>query len=61
VGAATGAIINHIFIEHFQSMAKGHFSLRRLERIYGSAVIQENYTRLKQKNRGLPLLLAKPS
>ena len=61
VGAATGAIINHIFIEHFQSMAKGHFSLRRLERTYGSAVVQENYTRLKQKNRGLPLLLAKPS
>ena len=56
VGAATGAIINHIFIEHFQSMARGHFSLRRLERTYGPAVIQETYTRLKQKHRGLPLL-----
>ncbi len=56
IGAVAGAAINHMFIEHFQNIAKGHFSLRRMERTYGSAVIQENYARLRLKSRGLPIL-----
>jgi hypothetical protein len=35
IGAIGGATINAIFIDHFQSMARGHFAVRRLERKYG--------------------------
>lgn len=43
IGAAGGAIINTIFISHFQDMAKGHFAVRRLEKIYGKEVVKEAY------------------
>ncbi|NKI36323.1 EcsC family protein [Wenzhouxiangella sp. XN79A] len=43
VGAAGGAIINVLFLDHFQDMAHGHFVVRRLERIYGPSVVQEAY------------------
>jgi len=46
IGAVSGATINVIFMEHFQRIAKGHFTLRRLERIYGSAHIRHHYTQL---------------
>ena len=35
VGAASAALINLLFIDHFQNMAGGHFTVRRLERKYG--------------------------
>lgn len=43
VGAAGGAIINILFIDHFQDAAKGHFVIRRLERIYGQGTVLEAY------------------
>ncbi|HXK58713.1 MAG TPA: EcsC family protein [Acidobacteriota bacterium] len=43
VGAAGGAMVNSIFISHFQDVARGHFTIRRLERIYGAEVIQQQY------------------
>jgi hypothetical protein len=43
IGAAGGAIINTLFIDHFQDMARGHFIVRRLERKYGKAIVEENY------------------
>lgn len=46
VGAAGGAIINTIFIDHFQDMATGHFIVRKLERKYGKAQIKELYNSL---------------
>lgn len=46
IGAAGGAIINTIFIDHFQDMAKGHFIVRRLERIYGKEVVKAAYEEL---------------
>ena len=45
-GAAGGAAINMIFMKHFQSVAKGHFTLRRLERIHGEAAIRHHFSRL---------------
>ena len=33
VGALGGAAV--AFIEHFQDVARGHFTVRRLERVYG--------------------------
>jgi hypothetical protein len=46
LGALGGAAINFAFIEHFQSLAKGHFTVRRLERIYGSPFVREEYHRI---------------
>jgi len=44
VGAAGGAIINILFIDHFQDMARGHFIVRRLERRYGAEAVREAYS-----------------
>jgi hypothetical protein len=46
IGALSGAAINLAFAEHFQSLARGHFIVRRLERAYGAALIREEYARL---------------
>ncbi|MBW2614674.1 MAG: EcsC family protein, partial [Deltaproteobacteria bacterium] len=43
IGAAGGALINTIFIDHFQDMARGHFIVRRLERVYGTDEVQRQY------------------
>jgi EcsC protein family len=43
VGAAGGAAINVLFITHFQDMAWGHFTVRRLERKYGTEVVRSIY------------------
>ena len=43
IGAAGGAIINTLFIDHFQDMARGHFIVRRLERKYGEETVKETY------------------
>ncbi len=43
IGGAGGAAINLVFINHFQNMARGHFTVRRLERKYGTEVIQRKY------------------
>ena len=47
VGAAGGAAINVLFMNHFQQMARGHFIVRRLERAYSPALIQAEYDRLR--------------
>ncbi len=46
IGAVGGAAINTIFIDHFQSVARGHFAVRRLERKYGEALVREKYQEL---------------
>lgn len=43
IGAAGGALINTLFIGHFQDIARGHFTVRRLERIYGAERVQTVY------------------
>mgnify|MGYP006286432173 CR=1 FL=1 len=48
LGAAGGAFVNHVFIQHFQTMARGHFTIRRLERKYGSRLIRSHYDRLSR-------------
>jgi hypothetical protein len=42
-GAATGALMNVAFTDHFQEKARGHFIVRRLERAYGEAAVREAY------------------
>ena len=43
IGAAGGSIINTLFIDHFQDMARAHFIVRRLERKYGKEIVEETY------------------
>ena len=49
IGAVGGAAVNTIFIDHFQTVARGHFAVRRLERKYGEAVVRERYGELAAK------------
>ena len=46
IGAAGGALVNTLFINHFQDMARGHFTVRRLERIYGADLVGAAYLAL---------------
>jgi hypothetical protein len=46
VGAVTGATLNTLFMRHFQAMAQGHFTVRRLERRYGADVVRRAYLAL---------------
>jgi hypothetical protein len=46
LGAAGGAAVNTLFMDHFQSMARGHFIVRRLERTYGEDVVERAYKEL---------------
>lgn len=46
IGAAGGAVINTLFIDHFQAMARGHFIVLRLENKYGMEVVRQAYDAL---------------
>jgi hypothetical protein len=46
LGAAGGALINSIFISHFQKMARAHFTVRRLERTYSPQLVEARYREL---------------
>jgi EcsC family protein len=46
IGAAGGALINTLFISHYQDMARGHFQVRRLEKIHGVEPVREAYESL---------------
>ena len=43
IGAIGGATVNVIFMNHFQRIAQGHFTVRRLERRYGSDLVRRHY------------------
>lgn len=46
VGAFGGAAINTLFINHFQDMGRGHFIVRRLERLHGQEEVRRLYDEL---------------
>ena len=46
IGAAGGALMNVIFMNHYQDVSKGHFTVRRLERQFGEEVVRDAYARL---------------
>ena len=46
LGAAGGALLNTVFIGHYQDMARGHFIVRRLEKIHGAEPVRAAYRRL---------------
>ncbi|CAM2182882.1 Peptidase [Paraburkholderia sacchari] len=43
IGAVLGAMVNTVFIDHFQNVSHGHFTVRRLERRYGEATVRAAY------------------
>ncbi|HEX3799867.1 MAG TPA: EcsC family protein [Verrucomicrobiae bacterium] len=43
IGAAGGGLVNVLFIDHFQDMARGHFIVKRLEAIHGIEKIRAVY------------------
>ena len=46
VGAAGGLLVNSVFMDHFQNMARGHFIVRRLERAYGIDTVERRYNNI---------------
>lgn len=49
IGAAGGAAINYVFTDHFQTVARGHFTVLRLERRYGASVIRAEYEQMLRR------------
>ena len=48
IGAFGGALINTVFMDHFQDMARGHFTVLRLESELGPQVIKDKYAELRR-------------
>jgi EcsC protein family len=48
-GASThyGSAVNLLLIDHFQDIARGHFTVRRLERVYGQHEVRATYDRIR--------------
>lgn len=53
IGAAGGALINLVFMQHFTDAARAHFLIRRLERHYGEEAIEAAYQRLDLEPPGV--------
>jgi EcsC protein family len=47
LGAIGGAAVNAAFADHFQTLARGHFIVRRLERRHGKSQVAFEYQRLR--------------
>jgi len=47
LGAIGGAAVNAAFADHFQTLARGHFIVRRLERRHGQGQVAFEYQRLR--------------
>ncbi len=47
LGAAAGAAVNLAFLEHYRGIAKAHFTVRRLERRHGAALVRAAYDSLR--------------
>ncbi len=50
IGAVGGAAVNVVFINYCQELARGHFAVRRLERLYGADIVEREYERLAEAN-----------
>lgn len=49
LGALSGAAINLAFTEHFQTLARGHFAMRRLERVYDPVKVRALYAQIARE------------
>ena len=48
IGAVGEALINSYFIDHYQDLARAHFTIRRLERSYGELVVRQAYNAISK-------------
>lgn len=46
VGGVFGGSINYLFLDHFQDVAQGHFTVMRLEKMYGTEVVRRAYEQM---------------
>ena len=46
VGVIGGATSSIIFMNYFQELAQGHFIVRKLEKIYGTELIEKEYMQI---------------
>lgn len=53
IGGIGGALINSVFIDHFQNMARGHFVVRRLERTYGEDVVRRAFAKISNGRKAI--------
>jgi EcsC protein family len=51
IGGIGGALINTIFIAHFQDVARGHFTVKRLESEIGAKQVKEKYAEIRKAQR----------
>lgn len=49
IGAVTGATINSLFVDYYQNMALGHFTIKRLEKKYDFDHIRDEFEKLTKK------------
>jgi hypothetical protein len=52
IGAMGGAAVNLAFLQHFEQIARGHFAVRRLERVYGAELVRSEYERVAAQAPG---------
>jgi hypothetical protein len=50
-GAVGGLTLNVLFSRHFQSLAEGHFTVRRLERKYGKETVRQEYEMIRASDK----------
>src|SRR5215204_272607 len=48
LGAIGGAAVNSVFVGHFQTLARGHCTVRRLERTYGKGSVRVAYEQIRR-------------
>ena len=58
IGAVGGAAVNLAFIEQYHGLARGHFTVRRLERVYGAEAVHAEYDQLKAAELRQPVQIA---
>jgi hypothetical protein len=51
IGALGGAAVNAAFLDHYQDLARAHFTMHRLERTYGKGTVRRAYDRIRECTR----------
>lgn len=49
IGALGGAAVNTAFMDHFQTIARAHFTVRRLERAYDTLTVRTAYDEIRRE------------
>jgi hypothetical protein len=49
IGALGGAAVNTAFMDHYQDLARAHFTVRRLERTYGREAVRKAYDDVQER------------